>query len=153
MVWSKRLRAAGLAERCPLRQIADDETLPLAQRRQAQAGAIHFGDDDRRAEFEAFVAAVDDDELAALLAWVLDHATDAADSVIVAGATTASRAMTMVPLLADRGHLTEAVAVYGFAGQLGSSPLSALSEQLERELRAAAEQLGRRDVVALLDAH
>jgi tetratricopeptide (TPR) repeat protein len=149
-VWSMRLRETGLTDRCPLPALANDETRPPRQRAEALATLVSFDGDRWRSELEICVSRCADDEISELMGYALEHALDAADSIIVAAASTARRAMALVEPLTDRGHLTEAVAVFAHAHQLGNSPLEHLDAHHQSALLDAARQMARTDVVTLL---
>ncbi|MGE0306664.1 MAG: glycosyltransferase [Acidimicrobiia bacterium] len=150
LVWARRLRDLNLAEACPLPSMLD--TAELSDRVRFLAVMVDDGDASRAAQLEDQTSRLDDAELSEVFAWVLDNAIGGAESLIVAGATSTARCITISRALAERGHLNEAVAVFGHASALSSSPLPAFDADFERIIRDGAEQIGRRDVVAALDA-
>jgi tetratricopeptide (TPR) repeat protein len=157
--WAARLRAAGLGDRCCLVARARERTLPAPDRVQAAVAAlVAFGDETVRDALEVAVPSVADDEIADVLEAVQEAAPVLADSVVVAGATTASRCLRIARVLARSGHVGEAYAVlrHGLslesADRLGAAEFAAMLPPTAREqIRAHALAGGDADVVAVLD--
>ena len=117
--WAARLRANGLAYYCPVATLARNNDVERELRLQAALVAIdRFDDDSVRPVLEQMVTEMADDELIERFTVVLDEAVGAADSFIVAGATSIARAHGMADALAAAGHDKEAEAVRAHARTL-----------------------------------
>jgi prepilin-type processing-associated H-X9-DG protein len=160
LLWSARVRAAGLARLCPLAERAEDVRVGAPERARAAALAhASFADERARVALEQTVPHLDDDELASTLAEVWSIAGALTDSVVVGGATTPKRALVLAAGLFAGGATAEAYAVlvHGLSMDaaedltteqvVASLPLPAL-EGLAHE----AETRGEEDVAGMLEA-
>ncbi len=156
LTWEGRLRRNALTSLAPVQRVLADGTRPLADRLELAGAAVHrFDADDLRPELERLAAYLPDDELGPMLARFLDLQPGAADSLVVATATTASRALELASPLADRGHAEQALAVVEHAASLDRSATMALLAErraLLGSLRTAAASLGRDDLGSVLAA-
>jgi hypothetical protein len=160
MEWSARLRAAGMGRLCPLLERAKDARVGAAERARAAALAhASFGDTGAREALEAAVPHLDEHELVPVLNEVWDIARMLLDSVVVAGATTPTRCLSIAAALYDGGATDEAYAVltHGLAMEAAEDlttekvvelmPVGALEG-----LAAEAERRGEDDVAGILEA-
>jgi hypothetical protein len=118
--WSVRLRSVGDDTRCPLVARANDTELePVERLRAAVLAHVSFDDERVRDAVEDAVAALPDDELAGVLDDVRALAPGLADSVVVAGASSARRSLRLVTALwqGDAHDEAYAVLVHGLSGE------------------------------------
>lgn len=158
--WSVRLRSAGMGRSCPL--LARAELAGVAATERAETAALvhaSFGDSRARAVLEAAIAAVADADLAPTVARVWTLAPALADSAVVAGATTARRALAVAAELFAGGAVAEsyAVLVHGLslddAESLTTEEVTALLPVATIEgLAEHAEAAGEDDVAGILEA-
>jgi hypothetical protein len=130
--WSVRLRAVGDDSRCPLIARAKDASVePVERLRAGVLAFVSFDDERARDAVEETVALLADDELAGVLNDVRALAPKLADSVVVAGATSAPRSLRLVTALweGDAHDEAYAVLVHGLSGND--------AEQLDTETFAA----------------
>jgi hypothetical protein len=160
MEWSARIRAADMGRLCPLIDRADDRRVDAPERvRAATLAHASFGDTRGRNSLGQAVPALRDEELVASLQEVWAIAGMLAETFIVAGATTPSRALLIASVLFQGGAASEAYAVlvHGLSLDTAESlttemvvellPLSVLEG-----LAAEAEERGEQDVAGILEA-
>jgi len=160
MEWSARMRAAGMGRLCPLLQRAEDPYVDPPERARAAALAhASFGDRRAREALERAVAFVSDADLVATLREVWVIARMLTDTVVVAGATTAERALMIAAALFEGGAREEAYAVLVHGLSLESADalttevvVSLLSLPVLQGLAAVAEERGDEEVAGILEA-
>ncbi len=154
LVWSERLRRNGLGQLCPLRTVADDGSHTVAERAAVLVRAVHELDAiDLTPALEELVGLLHDHELASLLTDTMQRFPAAAGSVVVAGATSATRCHAIVTCLAAHGCLEEAMAVLDHGASLDGDVICHLlgaNPALVRTLLEAAQAAGRSDLVEIL---
>ena len=131
--WSVRLRAVGDDSRCPLVARAKDANIdPMERLRAAVLAHVSFDDERVRDAVEDAVSTLHDEDLAAVLDDIRALAPGLADSVVVAGATSATRSLRLVAALwlGEAHDEAYAVLVHGLSGedaeQLDTETFSAL---------------------------
>jgi tetratricopeptide (TPR) repeat protein len=154
-LWAARLRGLGMASLCPVAQVAQDGARTVDERVLAVAAALHLSDDDElRTTLEALVPLVLDDALGGLLDRVLSELIGAAECFIIAAATSAPRTLRLLAPLVDHGHRSESLALLDHATDLdaaGARRWLDAHPALADQLRAAATELGRNDLLPVLD--
>jgi hypothetical protein len=158
--WSVRLRVVGMGRLCPLLERANDVRVGAPERARAAALAhASFGDGGAREALERIVPHLNDDELPEVLREVWSLAGMLTDSVVVAGATTPSRALVVATELFRGGAAQEAysVLVHGLSMEAAEDlttervvrllPLDVLNG-----LASVAEERGEEDVAGILEA-
>ncbi len=158
--WSARLRATGMGRLCPLLDRAEDDSVDAPERVRAAALAhAGFGDTRARAALTRAVPALTDDELVTSLREVWSLAGMLAETVVVAGATTAARSLAIASVLFQGGAADEAYAVlvHGLAfesaeGLTTEAVVDLLPLPVLEGLATVAEARGEQDVAGILEA-
>jgi len=158
--WSARIRAAGMGRICPLVERAEDRRVDAPERVRAAALAhASFGDGRARTAIAPAVVLLADTELAPALAEVWALAPMLADAVVVAGATTPARSLTIAAMLFEGGAPSEAYAVlvHGLSletaeGLTTETVVELLPLPVLDGLAAVAEGRGELDVAGILEA-
>lgn len=157
--WSGRLRAAGLANECPLLGVAASDDRAARERvRAAAAAAATFGDERARALLELAATGVADGELGETLEEVFALAPDLADSFVVAAASTGRRALRVAAALEEAGTVEPAVAVARHGMELTTGQpdewrravVESLDDQALQRLADHAREVGADDVATAL---
>ncbi len=157
--WSVRLRAHGLAELCPFRSVAKDESRTAAARAGLVADAIEdlelvdMAAPDLVEVLQELVGRLQDEDLGPLLDASLAHSPAAAGSMIVAGASTVSRCVMIMDSLVSAGFNEQALAVLAHATDADpDATRDALRARpaLARQLRDIAHADGRHDLSTVL---
>jgi hypothetical protein len=153
--WAGRFRSIGMSSLCPVGKAAEDGGRTVDERVLIVAAALHVTDaDDLRTTLEALVPLVVDDALPALADRVLGELIGAAECLIVAAATTAARTMRLIGALVGHDHMAEALTLVDHAADLDSAVARRhldADPALTARLRAAAAELGRDDLLPVLD--
>jgi len=135
--WSARVRASGSAGDCPLLAIASSPARSGRDRVAAAAvAAVTFADPAARDLLEAATPSVADGDIHPVLTELLVLAPAAADSFVVACATSPERCVRMLPPMVECGAVQEALAVLRYGHELIGEERSAYRE-LARELLPA----------------
>ena len=158
--WSARIRAAGMGRLCPLLDRAEDRSVDGPERVRAAALAhVSFGDGRARTALSSAVPVVADAELVASLREVWSLAGMLAETVVVAGATTATRSLAIASVLFQGGAASEAYAVlvHGLSfdsaeGLTTETVVELMPLPVLEGLAAVAEERGEHDVAGILEA-
>ncbi len=158
--WSARLRATGMGRLCPLLDRAEDRSVGAPERVRAAALAhVSFGDGRARSALSNAVPALSDDDLVTSLREVWSLAGMLAETVVVAGATTAARSLAIASVLFQGGAASEAYAVlvHGLSfesaeGLTTENVVELLPLPVLHGLAAEAEERGEHDVAGILEA-
>jgi hypothetical protein len=158
--WSARLRAAGMGRLCPLLDRAEDATVAAPERvRAATLAHVSFGDGRARPALTKAVPALTDAELVESLREVWSLAGMLAETVVVAGTTTAARSLAVSSVLFQGGAPSEAYAVlvHGLSfesaeGLTTETVVDLLPLPVLHGLAAEAEERGEHDVAGILEA-
>jgi len=160
MEWSARIRAADMGRLCPLVDRAEDRRVEAPERvRAATLAHASFGDTRGRSALAQAVPALRDEEIVAALQEVWAIAGMLAETFIVAGATTPSRALLIASVLFQGGAPSEAYAVlvHGLSLETAESLTTEMVVELLpvavlEGLAAEAEERGEQDVAGILEA-
>jgi hypothetical protein len=158
--WSARLRTTGMGRLCPLLDRAEDRSVDAPERVRAAAIAhASFGDGRARPALRSAVPALTDAELGSSLREVWSLAGMLAETVVVAGATTAARSLSIACVLFEGGAPGEAYAVlvHGLSfesadGLTTEAVVDLLPLAVLQGLAAEAEERGEQDVAGILEA-
>ncbi len=158
--WSARIRATGMGRLCPLLDRANDASVAAPERVRAAALAhVSFGDGGARIAMKQAVPALTDEELPASLREVWALAGMLAETVVVAGATTPARSLSLASVLFEGGARSEAYAVlvHGLSfesadGLTTETVVELLPLPVLQGLAAEAEARGEQDVAGILEA-
>lgn len=141
LVWSTRVREAGVTDGCPLLAIAaDDAREPLERVWAAACAASVFADERAAAAVTAASGHVAEDALTDLFVGLDELAPNTLGDAVVGAATTPGRSLAVARVLRDLGAPSEAAAVliHGFGVPDVAPELQAEGSALLRELTAAA---------------
>jgi hypothetical protein len=158
--WSARIRATGMGRLCPLLDRAEDASVDPGERIRAAALAhASFGDNRAKGAVTQATTALADDELVAPLQELWALAPMLAEAMVVAGATTPARSLSIASVLFQGGARGEAYAVLVHGLSLESADalttdvvVSLVPLPVLEGLAAEAEERGEEDVAGILEA-